>query len=406
MSSEEIEGQLSGGTGSTILPRYLWGRNNLRLKNPTGLRKNWPRWTKVPAPSSGQASGVNLATYTRGAWKGSDVKEAEIDWLYRSRRIPEGVSYRIPGKELEPTPEPAPASPPSRNTVFYLSCYVSFMEAFIGHLPTIDTFARFYNLRINSIQDKKLPNPKPPVQCGACIITPRQASHFYRFSGLESCRTWQQTFFYVKNTDAVDLINLPAYAPGAPSRANWRFNPKETHVETNRIIRFMRDLNKNSGICSDDIIRAFVSRRVLPLQCRVHKIGQMGGRRDPTRITSFGLSKSDVVLKAKKICQTEMLADWPWGLQPLSRNRSPSSEAVDRFPRILEEVPESFTGKRHLDKEDPDPYVVGNKNKMGPTHSRRPGNPPVQNPNIASDTDDDIVVLEVYLLRESGLFAE
>jgi hypothetical protein len=37
------------------------------------------------------------------------------------------------------------------------------MEAYISFLPTIETFARFFNLRINSIQDKNLLNPKPPV---------------------------------------------------------------------------------------------------------------------------------------------------------------------------------------------------------------------------------------------------
>jgi hypothetical protein len=48
---------------------------------------------------------------------------------------------------------------------------------------------------------------------------------------------------------------------------------------------------------------------------------------------------------------------------------------------------------------DPDPYVPGNIHKMGPTHSRRPGNFSAQNPANASDTDDDVVVLEVlYLL--------
>jgi hypothetical protein len=56
--------------------------------------------------SSGQGSGVNLAAPTRGAWKGSDVKQPEVDWLYRSRRIPAQVSCRIPGNELEPAPKP------------------------------------------------------------------------------------------------------------------------------------------------------------------------------------------------------------------------------------------------------------------------------------------------------------
>jgi hypothetical protein len=57
------------------------------------------------ASSSGQASGVNLAAYTRGAWKGSNVNQVEINWLYRSRRIPEEVSCRIPEGELEPVHE-------------------------------------------------------------------------------------------------------------------------------------------------------------------------------------------------------------------------------------------------------------------------------------------------------------
>jgi hypothetical protein len=250
--------------------------------------------------------------------------------------------YRIPGGELEPAPEEGgvvvfathfersfglPASDFFRqflnfyelqphhlpgNAVFYLSSYVSFMEVFVGLLPTIDTFAHFYNLRINTVQGKNLPKPKPIVQCGACILTPRQRSPFYKFSGLESCRSWQQTFFYVKNTGDADFINLPAYAPYAPSRANWKHNPKNTHVENNRIIRFMGKLNKNTDIYSDDIIRAFVSRRVLPLQRRVHKIGQMRGRRDPTRITSFGLRKYDVVLKAKKISKLTCRRSGHW----------------------------------------------------------------------------------------------
>jgi hypothetical protein len=56
------------------------------------------------ARSSRQGPGVTLTAYTRGAWKGSDVKQPEIDWLYRSRRIPAEVACRIPSDELEPAP--------------------------------------------------------------------------------------------------------------------------------------------------------------------------------------------------------------------------------------------------------------------------------------------------------------
>jgi hypothetical protein len=107
------------------------------------------------------------------------------------------VFCRIPDKELEPAPEAGeivvfashfergfglPASDFFRrlldfyelqphhlpgNAIFYLSSFVSFMEGFVGLLPTVDTFGRFYNLWIKLIQDKKLSNPKPAVQCGA-----------------------------------------------------------------------------------------------------------------------------------------------------------------------------------------------------------------------------------------------
>jgi hypothetical protein len=200
------------------------------------------------------------------------------------------------------------------------------MEAYVGLLPSKEAFARFFGLRINSVQGKNIPNPKPPVQCGSCIISARQGSPFFKFSGLESCRAWQQTFFYVKNKGTADFINLPAYLPGTPSKTNWTYNPGTNHIETNRIVRFLENLKKDTGICSDDIIRAFISRRVLPLQRRAHKMSQMRGRRDPTKITSFALSKEDVVLKAKQICQTEMPMDWEWGLLPLSAMNPPTAE--------------------------------------------------------------------------------
>jgi hypothetical protein len=68
----------------------------------------------------------------------------------------------------------------------------------------------------------------------------------------------------------------------------------------------MGKLNKDTAISPDDIVCSFVSRRVLPLQRRAHKIGQMRGQRDPTTITTFGMHKSDVVLKARQICRTEL----------------------------------------------------------------------------------------------------
>jgi hypothetical protein len=39
---------------------------------------------------------------------------------------------------------------------------------------------------------------------------------FLKIELLESCKKWQKTFFYVKNTTKVDLINLPPYVDVSP----------------------------------------------------------------------------------------------------------------------------------------------------------------------------------------------
>ncbi|KAK1650631.1 hypothetical protein QYE76_068436 [Lolium multiflorum] len=344
---------------------------------------------------------------------GSSVSQYEIDWLYRSRRIPEGVTCRLPGDEIEPVLEPGervvflahfergfglPVSSFFRdfldfyklqphhlpgNAIFYLSCYVTFMEAYIGIRPTRETFARFFALRINSVQGLDIPKPKPPVQCGSCIIGSRQASPFFKFSGLESCRSWQGTFFYVRNNGAADLIDLPPFDPAPPTKTNWSYNPKESHNETNRIIRFMKQRMKDTNLCSDDIIRTFISRRVLPLKRRAHKMCEMYGPGDPTKITGLPLSKKDVVLKARQICQTSMPEDWEWGLRPLSSTNPPTQEAKDRFPGI-ESDKRGRCRKRGLDKFDPDPVIFWRDLKMGRTPAARLGKAPPEPSDVPS----------------------
>jgi hypothetical protein len=69
----------------------------------------------------------------------------------------------------------------------------------------------------------------------------------------------------VRNSGPVDFINLPAYVPGAPARTNWQYNPQNNHDETNRIVRYIKKLKKDTDLSADDIVRAFVSRWVLPL---------------------------------------------------------------------------------------------------------------------------------------------
>jgi hypothetical protein len=231
---------------------------------------------------------------------------------------------------------------------------------------------------------------------------------------------WQTTFFYVKNAGDDDLINLPAFNPAPPAKTNWQYNPGTDHAETNRVVRFMLRLMKDTDICSDDIIRTFICRRVLPLQQRAHKISEMYGPGDPTKITGLPLSKADVVLKASQICQTDMPDDWEWGLCPLSSKNPPSqdvrncaaqvvlpvtfifatnlsfflcSQARARFPRIDSDR-RGPCRKRPLDKYDPDPIIRWLDLRMGRTPASRLGKSPPE----PAGSSDDLTLLEVAFL--------
>ncbi|KAK1603681.1 hypothetical protein QYE76_027354 [Lolium multiflorum] len=366
--------------------------------------------------SSSQASGVNPSGVTRGAWMGSNVTQYEIDWLYRSRRIPEGVTCRLPGDEIEPVLEPGehvvflahfergfglPASEFFRkfldfyelqphhlpgNAIFYLSCFATFMEAYIGIRPTRETFARFFALRINSVQGKEIPKPKPPFNAGLASSAPREP--FLQIYRSRVMPAMARDLLLREEQRRRKSHRFAAIQPRR--RANWGYN-RTDHIETNRVVRFMANLVKETNICSDDIIRTFISRRVLPLKRRQHRMSEMYGPGDPTKITGLPLSKRDVVRKAKQICQTAMSDDWEWGLLPLSTTNPPTQEAKDRFPTIHAERRGPCV-KRALDSVDPDPYIRWRDLKMGKTKASRLG-PSVPEPTGSSD---DLTVLEIH----------
>ena len=120
-------------------------------------------------------------------WTPSSITDEQVQAYYKSRRIPQGVAYRIPPKgQVFPEPLPdenvifgshldrglgLPASPffhqflieygvlPHHlppNTISILSALVSFSEAYLGLLPTVELFATFFYLGPQKI-------PKPGV---------------------------------------------------------------------------------------------------------------------------------------------------------------------------------------------------------------------------------------------------
>jgi hypothetical protein len=98
----------------------------------------------------------------------------------------------------------------------------------------------------------------------------QKGSDFPKIELLESCKKWQETFFYMKNTTDEDLINLPEYVDILPTEMkNWTYNPRSLVEIVNDLHRVMGKLS-NAGLTLEDIIAYFISWWVSLLQRRSH----------------------------------------------------------------------------------------------------------------------------------------
>ena len=95
------------------------------------------------------------------------------------------------------------------------------------------------------------------------------------------------------------------------AQLNWGYKPNN-----NAIHQVIVELKK-AGMMADDLLMTFVSRRVSPLQRRVHKIYHMSGPLDPTRMSTIELDKAQIQRRVKSIARTRM--------EPYSRNNIPPS---------------------------------------------------------------------------------
>ena len=313
------------------------------------------------------------AAQVRSSWGGSDVTNADIRWLRKSRRIPDGVACRLPGDEVEPQPEDGervvflthfergfglpvsdfmveflkkfelqPHHLPA-NAIVLLSAGISFSEAYLGLWPSINFWSKYFTFRSNVIPNKGSGAPRQLTQCGAAALTCRRGSIAPKIKGVESVKKWQYSFFYVKNTTAEDLIRLPEFVNEIPTKKDWDFNPTKLKIPEVAILHMQVENLMNEGLTGDDLLRTFVSRRVSPLQKRAHKMCHMSGRFDPTRMSTFELTPVQIFQRVRAIAKTAMVDEhWNWGIRPADRQHPlvvvstvPPEVLIFRFFRLF-----------------------------------------------------------------------
>ena len=109
-----------------------------------------------------------------------------------------------------------------------MSSLVACCEAYIGINPTYRMWAKYFLFaRQHIAKAQQVAGQDSTVECGCAAVMLRKNSIFPRITGLQSCKKWLQTWFYVKNQTPkegelkVDLINLPyPYKSGPPPKEN------------------------------------------------------------------------------------------------------------------------------------------------------------------------------------------
>ena len=145
---------------------------------------------------------------------------------------------------------------------------------------------------------------------------------------MQSAHKWQCTYFYISNKMPEDLINLPAYVAGTPdARKNWQRNTPDLLVIDATITSYIEKLLAEQKPTADDLMCAWINRRILPLQMRSHKLCQLSGPKDPTRFTTWAISPEAVSQQVRSITDSKLPPDWKWGKIPLRRSR-PAPEEV------------------------------------------------------------------------------
>ena len=130
-----------------------------------------------------------------------------------------------------------------------------------------------------------------------------------------------------------DYVNLPAYVAGPPAGRlpQWSFRAVTLSQGGNAAIARLRVMVQSEGLTGPDLLAAFVTRRVLPLQSRPYLICQMSGQLDPSRMCTKEMPQHDAASMVNYLANCQLSEDWQFGKEPYSRANPPPAVRSPRF---------------------------------------------------------------------------
>ena len=122
----------------------------------------------------------------------------------------------------------------------------------------------------------------------------------------------------------MDHLNLPPYSgvqlPAA--QPNWSYDPWRNDDDTLLTADRLRELVAE-GLTSHDLLMAWVSRQVIPLQRQPHKLCYLSGLRDPSWTAREVMYEEEAAQLASAIIDGRVENDWEFGVVPYRRSNPP-----------------------------------------------------------------------------------
>ena len=99
---------------------------------------------------------------------------------------------------------------------------------------------------------------------------------------------------------------------------NWGYSLQRPSQEIVNLCERVTVMRTQEGLTGTDLLAAFITRRVLPLQRRSCLIGETIGLQNPNQMGSTRLSVEQVVQGVNDISKANLGDDWRFGKAPYS----------------------------------------------------------------------------------------
>src|SRR4051812_42600639 len=174
-----------------------------------------------------------------------------------------------------------------------------------------------------AIEGGKPTYPKDMTDCGSCLVAAGK-NKCKMPEIVQSCKNWQTTFFYVKSPDqGPDLVNLPEFSTARPTdKFQWSEKRGAGDCDVDSQVARVARLEQQ-GLLPTDLAAAWLHARILPLQRRVHRLCDMSGPRDPTRLCTWRVKLKDLCVKIRAITSSALPDPFCFGLEYLHRRQTP-----------------------------------------------------------------------------------